>query len=68
MLFRSVLAADVAHLYENMEKRQPFPVIVDVEQTLRSYDTLARLATSKAHIVPGHDPLVLERYPAMDKR
>jgi len=26
--------------------------------------TLAKLASSPAHIIPGHDPLVLERYPA----
>lgn len=63
-----VLAADVAHLYENMERRQPFPIVENVEATLRSYDTLARLATSRNHIVPGHDPLVLKRYPAMDSR
>ncbi len=63
-----VLAADVSHLYENMEKRQPFPIVTDVEDTLRSYDLLARLATSPRHIVPGHDPLVLQRYPALDAR
>ena len=26
-----------------------------------------RLASSKAHVIPGHDPLVLERYPAASK-
>ena len=26
--------------------------------------TLYRLASSKAHVIPGHDPLVIERYPA----
>jgi hypothetical protein len=25
---------------------------------------LIQLATSAAHIVPGHDPLVMRRYPA----
>ena len=63
-----VLAADVAHLYENMEKRQPFPIVDSVEATLRSYDKLYALASSPAHIVPGHDPLVLKRYPAMEAR
>lgn len=59
-----VLASDATHYYENFEKRQPFSVTVDVEQTLRSYNRLEQLAASRAHIVPGHDPLVLERYPA----
>ncbi|MEO8630864.1 MAG: N-acyl homoserine lactonase family protein, partial [Betaproteobacteria bacterium] len=26
--------------------------------------TMRRLASSPQHIVPGHDPLVLKRYPA----
>jgi hypothetical protein len=25
---------------------------------------MRRMATSLSHIVPGHDPLVLQRYPA----
>jgi hypothetical protein len=30
---------------------------------LEGYNTLRRLATSPKHIIPGHDPLVMERYP-----
>jgi glyoxylase-like metal-dependent hydrolase (beta-lactamase superfamily II) len=63
-----VLAADSTHLYENFEQRKPFPIVVDVEETLRSYDRLERLATSRRHIVPGHDPLVLRRYPPLNPR
>jgi glyoxylase-like metal-dependent hydrolase (beta-lactamase superfamily II) len=63
-----VLAVDAAHLYETIETRRPFPVVVDVEQTLRSYDRLAELAHSPAHIVPGHDPAILDRYPALHSR
>lgn len=59
-----VLASDSAHLYENFEKRHPFSITLDVEQTLRSYTRLEQLATSRAHIIPGHDPLVFQRYPA----
>lgn len=29
------------------------------------YETLHRLAASPRHIVPGHDPLVMKRYPAV---
>ena len=60
-----VLASDATHLYDNFEQRRPFPIVVDVEATLRSYDRLQALATSRRHVVPGHDPLVLERYPAL---
>jgi glyoxylase-like metal-dependent hydrolase (beta-lactamase superfamily II) len=59
-----VLASDATHYYENFERRMPFLITVDVAQTLRSYARLERLAASRKHIVPGHDPLVLERYPA----
>jgi hypothetical protein len=31
---------------------------------VEGYDRLRALAESPAHIIPGHDPLVLERYPA----
>jgi len=31
---------------------------------LEGYATLKKLAPSPDHIVPGHDPLVLARYPA----
>jgi hypothetical protein len=31
---------------------------------LDGYDTMKRLASSADHIVPGHDPLMLQRYPA----
>jgi len=63
-----VLAADASHLYENFEQRRPFPIVVDVEATLRTYDKLEALATSRRHVVPGHDPLVLQRYPALNDR
>jgi len=58
-----VLASDAAHLYANMERRHPFPIVIDVDDYLVAFDTIEGLASSKAHIVPGHDPLVLSRYP-----
>ena len=58
-----VLASDAAHLYANMERSHPFPIIVDVGDYLEAFNTIRNLASSDAHIVPGHDPLVLARYP-----
>lgn len=60
-----VLASDASHFYENMEQGVPFPVIVDAEDMLRGFDTLYRLADSPSHVIPGHDPLVRARYPAL---
>ncbi|NJM30347.1 MAG: N-acyl homoserine lactonase family protein [Rhizobiales bacterium] len=58
-----VLASDATHLYENFERRKPFSITVDVAETLKTYTRLEQLATSRAHVVPGHDPLVLDYYP-----
>jgi glyoxylase-like metal-dependent hydrolase (beta-lactamase superfamily II) len=59
-----VLASDASHLYANFEQRRPFPVVYSVAEMLEGYNTLYRLADSPQHIVPGHDPLVMRRYPA----
>jgi glyoxylase-like metal-dependent hydrolase (beta-lactamase superfamily II) len=59
-----VIASDVAHFYENFEKRRPFSSAFHVGQMLEGFETLDDLAPSREHIVPGHDPLVMRRYPA----
>ena len=41
-----------------------FPIVVDVHNTLLGYQKIRSLATSAKHVIPGHDPRVLERYPA----
>jgi glyoxylase-like metal-dependent hydrolase (beta-lactamase superfamily II) len=64
---RVMVASDAAHLYANMETRNPFPVIFELDKVLAGYDRLSELADSPDHIVPGHDPLVLKRYPAVSK-
>ena len=62
-----VLASDGTHFYENIETRQVFPVVVDVEDVLKGYARMEELAGSRRRIVPGHDPLVFKRYPALTK-
>ncbi len=59
-----VLASDCTHLYAHMEQGRVFPITYNVGEVLEGYQTLRKLAPTPAHIVPGHDPLVLERYPA----
>jgi glyoxylase-like metal-dependent hydrolase (beta-lactamase superfamily II) len=60
-----VIASDASHLYANFEQRRPFPIVYDVAEMLEGFDLLYRLADSPEHIVPGHDPLVMKRYPAV---
>ena len=64
---RVVLASDASHFYANMEEVRPFPIVYSVADMVQGYDRLRALAESPAHIIPGHDPLVLERYPAPSK-
>lgn len=59
-----VLASDASHLYDHFEQGRVFPITYSVAETLEGYATLRKLADSMDHIVPGHDPQVLERYPA----
>lgn len=59
-----VLASDASHFYANMEQERPFPIVWSVADMVEGYRRLNGLADSPAHIIPGHDPLVLERYPA----
>jgi glyoxylase-like metal-dependent hydrolase (beta-lactamase superfamily II) len=59
-----VLAADAAHLYAHMESGRIFPLTYNVAEVVEGYTRVDRLASSRDHVVPGHDPLVLARYPA----
>ena len=59
-----VLASDASHLYANMEQMRPFPIVYNVGDMIEGWETARRLAESPAHVIPGHDPEVLRRYPA----
>lgn len=59
-----VLASDASHFYENMEAESPFPIAYNIGEMVDGYNTMRRLAESNNHIVPGHDPLVMTRYPS----
>lgn len=60
---RVVLAADAAHLYANLERRVPFPVLHDVPSSCEAFERLDELAAAGADVVPGHDGAVMSRYP-----
>jgi len=58
-----VLASDASHYYENMGAGRPFPIVYNTAEMLSGYAKLFGAAESDEHIVPGHDPEVLARYP-----
>jgi len=57
-----VLASDATHLYANFDERKVFPITYNADDAIRGYAKLESLASSRAHVIPGHDPKVLERY------
>ncbi len=59
-----VLASDASHFYENFLAGRPFTTVFSVGDMLESFERLMDAAPDAAHIVPGHDPLVMRRYPA----
>jgi glyoxylase-like metal-dependent hydrolase (beta-lactamase superfamily II) len=59
-----VLASDVTHFYENMETYRPFTTALHIGEMLDAFDKLHRHADSPELIIPGHDPLVMQRYPS----
>ena len=59
-----VLASDAAHFYENLWARKPFPIVVDLQAMLDGFDRLRALTETPGLIVPGHDPIVRQVFPA----
>ena len=59
-----VLASDTSHYYEHFEKNRVFTTMFNLGEAIDGYATLKRLAASPRHVIPGHDPLVMQRYPA----
>ncbi len=59
-----VLASDAAHLYANINEERPFPIVFDAGGMVEGWRRLRELGDAPELVVPGHDPLVMRRYPA----
>ncbi len=60
-----VLASDATHYWANIRTRSPFPIVVDLAKMLEGYQIVESLADGPDHIIPGHDPLLLSRFPGV---
>jgi glyoxylase-like metal-dependent hydrolase (beta-lactamase superfamily II) len=58
-----VLASDNMYLYENLEKHAPIAQTLDRDSNLRAQDRMKQLAADPRWIIPGHDPLVMTKFP-----
>jgi glyoxylase-like metal-dependent hydrolase (beta-lactamase superfamily II) len=62
-----VLASDASHFYANMESKRPFPAVYNVADMMEAYGRLYALADAPHLVIPGHDPQVLQRFPAASR-
>jgi glyoxylase-like metal-dependent hydrolase (beta-lactamase superfamily II) len=60
-----VVASDNMYLYENLEKHVPIAATLDAVSNLRAQDRMKQIAANLRLIVPGHDPAVMTRFPAV---
>jgi glyoxylase-like metal-dependent hydrolase (beta-lactamase superfamily II) len=61
-----VLASDASHFYANMQRGEPFPILFNLGDMVQGWRTARRLAGGdESRVVPGHDPEVRRRYPAL---
>lgn len=58
-----VLASDATHFYANIGEDHPYSIVSDLAQMYGAFDLVRSLADSPEHVVPGHDPLVMRRFP-----
>ncbi len=58
-----VVASDATHLYRNFRSNLVFPAVYHVGELLEGYRTIRVLADSDDHVIPGHDPLVMQLFP-----
>jgi glyoxylase-like metal-dependent hydrolase (beta-lactamase superfamily II) len=57
-----VLASDAAHLYANIARRNPFPIVYNVGDMMEGWRIIEHLAGDPDRIIPGHDPVGCEIY------
>ncbi len=58
---QAVVASDASHYYRNFAERIPFNTLNDLPRMYEAFTKIRELASSEDLVLPGHDPLVLER-------
>lgn len=58
-----ILASDNVYLYENLDKHVPIAQTFDEKSNLAAQDKMRTLVKDPQLIIPGHDPLVMKRFP-----
>jgi glyoxylase-like metal-dependent hydrolase (beta-lactamase superfamily II) len=62
-----LLTSDAVHHYEDFELDRPSSVVADLAAMYRAHARIRDFAAAGATIVPGHDSLVMDRFPALEE-
>lgn len=60
-----VLASDASHYDANLDEDRPFAIVHTLPGMYDAFDRVRELAGDRGLIIPGHDPGVRERFPAV---
>jgi glyoxylase-like metal-dependent hydrolase (beta-lactamase superfamily II) len=60
-----LLTSDAIHLYEDLERDRPSAVVFDLPGMYRAHGRIRDLAADGAVVIPGHEPAVMDRFPAV---
>jgi glyoxylase-like metal-dependent hydrolase (beta-lactamase superfamily II) len=64
---QTVLASDAVHFYAELERDRPLADVTDLLAMYRGFDLLREITAESGRVlVPGHDPEVISRFPAID--
>lgn len=58
-----VLACDAVHFYDNLDTGTPFRIVGNLREMFDGYRLVVGLAPSRDHLIAGHDPSIMERWP-----
>ena len=62
-----IVASDALHFYANVTRNNPFPIIFDLGVMILGWRAAKKLAGGdETLVIPGHDPLVRDRFPAVE--
>lgn len=62
---QTILCSDAVHFYEEAERSMPHHGVFNLQEMLTTYDRTREAAAAGHRVVPGHDPDVMHRYPAV---
>jgi glyoxylase-like metal-dependent hydrolase (beta-lactamase superfamily II) len=60
-----VVASDNAYLYRNLEEKRAIAQTLDATSNLAAQARMFEIAGAPERVIPGHDPAVFERFPAV---